>query len=263
MFSKHYQLADLLQTMSVMRDSQKGCAWTKLQTWSSLTEYTLEEVYELVDAIENKNTLDVKYELADLLNQVVFYAQIAKENKQFDFNDIIHVLTEKLIHRHPNVFADGKIQNVEALEKQWHEIKRKERDNIEQSELDNIALNLPALTMANKLQKKASNIGFDWDNIKDVFDKLVSEVSELEEVLLTDQERAQEELGDLMFSCVNLARHLKVDPESLMRRANKKFEQRFRGLEMALKTQGIDIKKATTQQLNELWEAQKKTLELR
>ncbi|WP_116963624.1 nucleoside triphosphate pyrophosphohydrolase [Fastidiosibacter lacustris] len=257
MSSDYYPLSDLLHVMQVMRDEEKGCAWTRSQTWYSLTEHTLEEAYELVDAIEHKNAIDVKYELADLLNQVIFYAQIAKEQKLFDFNDIVHVLTDKLIRRHPDVFGDGQIREIELLEKQWQQIKQKERGE-RQSELDEIALNLPALSMAKKLQMRASAVGFDWDNIEDVFDKLVSEVNELKQVLKVDEKKAQEELGDLMFSCVNLARHLKADPEMLLRGANKKFERRFRGIEIALKEKKRHIRDVSLDELNALWEAQKK-----
>lgn len=254
-----YQLSDLLGVMSALRDKDKGCAWSIEQTWQSLTEHTIEEAYELVDAIENHATdaVDaVKYELADLLNQVVFYAQIAKEQALFDFEDIVDALTQKLIARHPDVFAKGNIKDVEALERQWLDIKRRERGKLN-SELDGIALNLPALTIAKKMQTRASGVGFDWQKIEDVFAKLESEVSELKEVLLHDQEKAQEELGDLLFSCVNLARHLKADPEALMRQANQKFARRFRGVEAALKAQDRSMLDTDADELNRLWELQK------
>ncbi len=251
-----YQLTDLLEVMSALRDKDKGCAWSLEQTWQSLTEYTIEEAYELVDAIENQSTDAVKYELADLLNQVIFYAQIAKEQSLFDLEDIVDALTQKLIARHPDVFARGNIKDVEALERQWLDIKRRERGKLN-SELDGVALNLPALTIAKKMQIRASGVGFDWQKIEDVFAKLESEVSELKEVLLHDQEKAQEELGDLLFSCVNLARHLKADPEALMRQANQKFARRFRGVEAALKAQDRSMLKTDADELNRLWELQK------
>ena len=256
MTSKTYQLDDLLHVMATMRDLQKGCAWTRAQTWESLTEYTIEESYELVDAVENHDDSAVKYELADVLNQVVFYAQIAKERHLFDFHSVVDVLTKKLINRHPDVFAEGHLQNVEALEKQWQQIKRQEQGE-RQSELDGIAYNLPALTIAKKLQIRASVVGFDWQKIESVLAKLEREVVELKEVLMINQEKAQEELGNLMFSCVNLARHLKVDPEALMRRANKKFEKRFRGMETELKQQNRKISSLQPEELEVLWEEQK------
>ncbi|WP_192483586.1 MULTISPECIES: nucleoside triphosphate pyrophosphohydrolase [Cysteiniphilum] len=251
-----YQLTDLLEVMSALRDRDKGCAWSLEQTWQSLTEYTIEEAYELVDAIENHATDAVKYELADLLNQVIFYAQIAKEQSLFDLEDIVDALTQKLIVRHPDVFAKGNIKDVEALERQWLDIKRRERGKLN-SELDGIALNLPALTIAKKMQTRASGIGFDWQKIEDVFAKLESEVDELKEVLLHDQHKAQEELGDLLFSCVNLARHLKADPEALMRQANQKFARRFRGVEAVLKAQDRSMLDTDADELNRLWELQK------
>lgn len=251
-----YQLSDLLKVMSALRDKDEGCAWSLEQTWQSLTEHTIEEAYELVDAIENHSSDAVKYELADLLNQVVFYAQIAKEQAQFDFEDIVDALTQKLIARHPDVFAKGNIKDVEALERQWLDIKRHERGKLN-SELDGIALNLPALTVAKKIQTRASGVGFDWQKIEDVFTKLESEMGELKEVLLHDQGKAEEELGDLLFSCVNLARHLKADPEALMRQANQKFARRFRGVETALKAQDRSMLEADADELNRLWELQK------
>ncbi len=256
MSSKQYQLSDLLHVMATMRDKDKGCAWTIEQTWRTLTEYTIEEAYELVDAIEHHTTDFVKYELADLLNQIVFYVQIAKEEGLFDFDDIVDALTKKLIARHPNVFAAGQIKEVEALEKEWLEIKRKERGR-GQSELDGIALNMPAMLVAKKMQTRAASVGFDWHSIEDVFARLESEVEELKEVLLCDQKKAEEELGDLLFTCVNLARHLKADPEALMRQANHKFSTRFRGIEGALKQQNRSMLDANADELDALWEQQK------
>lgn len=253
-----YQLTDLLDVMSALRDKGTGCAWSLEQSWQSLTEHTIEEVYELVDAIENQSADAVKYELADLLNQIVFYAQIAKEQMLFDFGDIVDALTQKLIKRHPDVFAKGNIKDVEALERQWLTIQRRERGKLK-SELDGIALNLPALTVAKKMQIRASGVGFDWQKIEDVFAKVESEVHELKDVLLHDQEKAKEELGDLLFSCVNLARHLKVDPERLMRQANQKFSKRFRGVESALKAQNRSMLDADADELNILWELQKQS----
>ncbi|WP_440616238.1 nucleoside triphosphate pyrophosphohydrolase [Cysteiniphilum sp. 6C5] len=251
-----YQLSDLLDVMSALRDKNEGCAWSLAQTWQSLTEYTIEEAYELVDAIDNNSSEAVKYELADLLNQVVFYAQIAKEQALFEFGDIVDALARKLIERHPDVFDKGNIKDVETLEQQWLDIKRRERGKLN-SELDGIALNLPALTVAKKMQIRASGVGFDWQKIEDVFDKLESEVDELKEVLLHDQQKAQDELGDLLFSCVNLARHLKADPEMLMRQANQKFARRFRGVEAALKAQDLNMLDVDADELNRLWELQK------
>ncbi|WP_440682801.1 nucleoside triphosphate pyrophosphohydrolase [Cysteiniphilum halobium] len=250
-----YQVTDLLDVMSALRDKDTGCAWSLEQSWQSLTQYTIEEAYELVDAIENHSVDAVKYELADLLNQIVFYAQIAKEQALFDFGDIVDSLTKKLIERHPDVFAKGNIKDVEALERQWLDMKRYERGKLK-SELDDIALNLPALTIAKKIQTRASGVGFDWHKTEDVFAQLESEVQELKEVLF-DQEKAQEELGDLFFSCVNLARHLKADPEALMRQANQKFARRFRGVESALKEQNRSMLDVDADELNRLWTLQK------
>ncbi len=247
-----------------MRGSD-GCAWTKAQTFKSLTEHTLEEAYELVDAIEKNDMDELKGELADLLNQIVFYAQIAKEKQLFNFDDVINHLTDKLIRRHPDVFAQGNVQDVEALEKQWQEIKQQERlakkkktDQNKHSLLDDIAINLPALSMANKLQTRAASVGFDWENITDVMAKLESEVVELQEAL-AEENRAQilEELGDLMFSCVNLSRHLKADPEKVMRQANRKFKKRFQAMEQIVDAKKKSLKTISAAEFEILWQKQK------
>lgn len=256
MSSKKYQLIDLLDVMEAMRNQNTGCAWTRQQNWQSLTEHTIEESYELVDAIESDTPEAVKYELADLLNQIIFYAQIAKEDELFDFNDIVDALTKKLIERHPDVFAQGQVKDVDVLETQWLQIKRRERQH-HQSELDGIALNLPALTRAKKIQTRAAAVGFDFQKLEDVFAKLKSKMLELKEVLAVDRVKAQQELGDLMFSCVDLARHLKADPEALMRQANQQFSKRFQGVETTLKQRRRTIAETTVNELNILWELQK------
>jgi len=258
-----YKLNDLLDIMAKMRQS-KGCPWVKAQTLKTLTAHMLEEAYELVDVVENQCLENALIgELADLLNLIIFYAEIAKEQDLFDFDTIIDHLAKKLIRRHPDVFANGKLQSIDALEKQWQMIKQKERDQTAKqagktaaSVFDEIAVNLPALSMANKLQLRVSSIGFDWDNIADVMAHLVSEVNELQEVLL-DPQQAIEELGDLMFSCVNLSRHLKADPEQVLRQANKKFKQRFQGVEAALSQNNTSAENASLEELERLWQQEK------
>ena len=260
-FKRPFTLEHLLEVMEKMRDSSHGCAWTRGQDWQTLTEHTLEESYELIDAIDKGNKADIKGELADLLNQVVFYCQLAKEEGSFDIYEVIDYLTDKLIKRHPDVFADGEITDIKALEAQWHKIKRVERqqkNDDNNSLLDTIASIFPAMIKAKKIQQRASSIGFDWDDINDVFAKLKSEVSELEAVL-EDKDDAVEELGDLMFSCVNLARHLGVDPERVMRLANDKFTKRFKGLEKEAHRQGAALYDLDSEALEALWIKQKHT----
>lgn len=255
-----YKLDDLLQVMTRLRQNE-GCPWTKAQTLKTLTVHTLEEAYELVDVIEHQHSKDALIgELADILNLVVFYAEIAKEQHLFDFEALIDYLTKKLIRRHPDVFANGKLRDIDALEKQWQIIKQKERNQKARktvtSVFNEIATNLPALSMANKLQSRVASVGFDWNNIADVMAQLVSEVTELQQVLL-DPKKAIEELGDLMFSCVNLSRHLKADPEQVLRQANQKFKTRFQGMEAALSQNNKTVENTTLEELERLWKKQK------
>lgn len=261
--ARKYTLNDLLKIMEQLRHNE-GCSWVKAQTLKTLNAHLLEEAYELVDVIENQCTQnDLLGELADLLNLIIFYSEIAKEQGLFNFETIIDHLAKKLIRRHPDVFDNGKLRDIDALEKQWQIIKQKERDQQakqsgkhDTSVFDEIATNLPALSMANKLQLRVSSIGFDWDNIADVMAHLVSEVNELQEVL-SDRTKALEELGDLMFSCVNLSRHLKADPEEVLRQANQKFKQRFQGVEAALSQKNISPESASLEELEQLWQQQK------
>ena len=250
------EISELLEVMQIMRDPQKGCAWTRAQTNESLIRHTIEEAYEVAETIESGHLNNLKGELADLLNQVIFYAQIAKESNHFDFKSIVMHLKQKLIDRHPDVFAQQKNQSVKFLEDQWESIKKQERKP-SKSILDEIAHNLPALSVANKLQMRASTVGFDWTNKQEVLAKLKSEVLELEEAFCKENENENEileELGDVMFSCVNLARHMKADSEQVMRRANRKFESRFRALEREFQKQGQKIEEATSDQLELVWE---------
>jgi ATP diphosphatase len=257
--NKKDKLQKLLNVMETMRNGDPSCAWTKAQTWHSLVRHTIEEAYEVAYSIEQNSTDDVKAELADLLNQVIFYAQIAKEEGLFDFYDVIECLTEKLIKRHPNVFLNDHENDIELLEKKWEEIKkneRKEKGLI--SILDDIVPNLPALSIANKLQVRASSVGFDWSEKEDVFKQLKSEVLELEEALVQDNhDEILKETGDILFACVNLIRHLKADPEQVMRQANDKFQRRFRFIEESLKNNHQSLKETSIDEMEKLWQKAK------
>ena len=230
-----YSLDDLLTIMSAMRDEKSGCKWTQKQTWQSLVHHTIEEAYEIVDAVEKGDSADVKSELADMLNQIIFYSQIAKENHDFDFYDIVTFLAKKLISRHPNVFLrDGsETLTYGELEQQWEEIKNQEKHGKSiESILDGIVPSLSALSYAQKLQKKASSIGFDWSSSLGILPKLDEEMQEFKAAYSQDNvSQALEEIGDIMFTCVNLIRHLGADAETVMRKASKKFDARFRRLE--------------------------------
>lgn len=258
--SEKYSLDDLIYLMSRLRDPDTGCPWDLKQTYQSITAYTLEEVYEVVDAIDRNDLEHLSEELGDLLFQVVFYCQLAAEEGQFTFDQVVSKITSKLIRRHPHVFPDGTLQSLrsEAIDEQtvkdnWQAVKQQERqDKGEHGLLDDVPLALPALARAVKLQKRAASVGFDWPNAAPVIDKVKEELQELqEEIIDGDQQRAEEELGDLLFSCVNLARHLSIDPEKALSLANKKFKQRFEGLEEA-----IDFKhqSPSAKQLEDAWQ---------
>ncbi|MFZ9036304.1 MAG: nucleoside triphosphate pyrophosphohydrolase [Francisellaceae bacterium] len=251
-----YTLEDLLEIMHIMRGCH-GCAWTQAQTFGSLTPHIIEEAYELVDAIESGDKMQIKAELADILNQIVFYASIAEEKQYFNFAEIIDYLAEKLIRRHPDVFADGEVMDYQELEVQWQQIKKKERRQKNQNDdsiLADIAKTMPAVSIANKLQTRAASVNFDWSRIDDVMAQLRNEIVEFEEALVrNDREHAVEELGDLMFCCVNLSRHLKADPEQVLRAANHKFERRFRLMEKIAKLEGKKLEHCSDDEFQSLW----------
>lgn len=228
--STFYGVADLLDVMARLRDPEAGCPWDIDQTFRSIVPSTVEEVYELVDAIEREDWDHVAEELGDVMFQVVFYAQLGKEQGRFDFNQVVHTLTEKLIRRHPHVFATQSEKiSQDDVKKQWEAIKQQERSQKQKlGVLDDIPRALPALTRAQKLTKRAASVGFDWPNISQVLAQLKSEIEELEEAIASgDQRHSAEELGDLLLCGANLARHLKVDAEQCLRESNAKFERRF------------------------------------
>ena len=257
-----YGIEDLRYLMRRLRDPKSGCPWDLKQNFQSLTSHTIEEAYEVVDAIEQDDMSHLSEELGDLLFQIIFYSQLAEEQSQFSFDDIISTITQKLIRRHPHVFPEGTIESsrvsladaeIVEIKRVWEEIKRQERtDKGVGKTLDDIPLALPALNRALKLQKRAANVGFDWSDIKPVIEKINEEVIELEvEIKRGDKVRMADELGDLLFSCVNLARHLKLDPETSLRGANHKFKRRFESMELlAGKTK---IEDHSADQLELLW----------
>ena len=265
------RLDQLLAIMQRLRDPETGCPWDKKQTFESVVPHTIEEVYELADAIELQDFSDLKGELGDLLFQVVFYAQIAKEQGLFEFSDILETLNEKLVRRHPHVFSETDFEDEQAVHENWEAEKQKERlqkaNEMKQQEsiLDNIPLALPALNRAYKIQKRCSNVGFDWSELEPVVSKIHEEIDEvLVEVKRTDlsdeqkQVRIEDELGDLLFANVNLVRHLNANPETVLRQANKKFEKRFRLVELEVLKQGKQINECSLMELDEIWELVKK-----
>ena len=252
----------LLEVMRRLRDPQAGCPWDREQTYRSLVPHTLEEAYEVADAIEQDDLQHLPDELGDLLFQVVFYAQIAQEEGRFDFEDVARGICDKLVRRHPHVFADATIDSAEEQTQAWEEHKRRERDRkatqAQAGTLEGVSLALPALVRAAKLQRRAARVGFDWPEVEGVFAKVREELAELDTELQAEAtpERLAEELGDLLFSCVNLARHLNVEPEAALRTANLKFEQRFRHIEAELQASG-GVEQASLQEMDAAWEAAK------
>lgn len=267
MNNKQYQLSDLLAVMQRLRDPRSGCPWDVQQNFASIAPHTLEECYELVDAIERDDLPQVREELGDVLFQVIFYAQLGDEQAQFNFGDLVDGLVEKLVRRHPHVFPDGDLQSrvatdntaVERVKLNWERIKQEERVAKQQTGvLDDVPVALPALSRAVKLQKRAARVGFDWDSWRAVMVKLDEEKLELEEAIASgDAEKIADELGDLLFCGVNLARFLDVDPEAALRACNRKFERRFRFIEQALAAQGRTPEQASLTEMETLWGAAK------
>lgn len=263
---KSSNIEQLLNIMQQLRDPERGCPWDRKQTFESIVSHTIEEAYEVAAAIEQKDFNELKGELGDLLFQVVFYAQMAKEQNLFEFKDIIETLSEKLIRRHPHVFAQTEFADEQAVHANWEAEKEKERaskaqaENKVESALDNIPAALPALNRAYKIQKRCANVGFDWKTLAPVIAKIKEEIDEvLVEVqrddLSTEQKQAriEDELGDLLFANVNLVRHLHCNPEQVLRQANSKFEKRFRLVELELLKQGKLITDCTLDELEAIW----------
>ncbi len=250
----------LLDIMARLRDPDKGCPWDLGQDFSTIAPHTIEEAYEVADAIEGNDMAALRDELGDLLFQVVFYAQMGRERGVFDFDAIVTAITEKMIRRHPHIFADASIESAAAQTKSWEKLKAEERrarhgTAHEPSALDGVVTGLPALTRALKLQTRAARVGFDWPHVEQVFDKLFEEISELRQAFgePAQMEMVAEELGDVLFVCANLARHGGVDPESALRKANKKFERRFKRIEELLAENGKRPEDSDLAEMDSLW----------
>ena len=250
----------LLTIMSRLRDPQGGCPWDLKQHYASIVPYTLEEAYEVADAIAREDFDELKDELGDLLFQVVFYAQIAKEEGRFEFEDCVAAICDKLERRHPHVFGDSRAEDADTVLKNWEALKSTERKDVGQhSVLDNIPQAMPALSRANKLQKRCANVGFDWPTVEGCWDKVKEEILEVEQTDAGSAELA-EELGDLMFALVNVVRKHKLDPEAVLRAANSKFERRFRAVEQTLASKGQSPEQSTLYEMEAIWQQVKRQL---
>lgn len=266
-----YGLADLLYLMGRLRDPRHGCPWDLQQDYQSLVPHTLEEAYEVADAVERGDFTQLRGELGDLLFQVVYYSQLAAEEQRFDFAAVVDAIVGKLVRRHPHVFAEGDlyaepgaaVAALPVIQRRWEDIKAEERAESagalqQPSLLDDVPKALPALGRAAKLQKRAAHGGFDWPQVPPVVSQVREELDELlRAVAENDRDGQQEELGDLLFMLVHLARHLQQDPEVALRRANEKFERRFRYMERALHEGGGSVERASLAQLERLWQQAK------
>lgn len=245
----------LLEIMRALRDPDTGCPWDAAQDFSTIAPYTIEEAYEVADAIEREDFDELRSELGDLLFQVVFYAQMASEKGYFDFEDVAQGISDKLTRRHPHVFGSAEERSVGQIDGGWEEIKEQERaDADDKSALAGVAKALPALKRAQKLGKRAARVGFDWPDRVGVSEKIHEELEELDAAVGSrDTGRIEDELGDVLFAVVNLARHVDVDPEKALSGSSLKFEQRFRAMEADLEAAGIDIRKLTLEELDLHW----------
>lgn len=252
----------LLEIMAKLRNPDGGCPWDVEQDFASIAPYTIEEAYEVADAISRDDMDGLKSELGDLLFQVVFHAQMAKEAGHFDYDDVAGAVSDKMVRRHPHVFGDANVRSAVAQTNAWEEMKAEERrKNPDSSVLADVPVALPALTRAEKLQKRAARVGFDWDKAEDVLDKIKEEIAEIEAEADApggiSMDAMSEEIGDLMFACANLARKWGIDPETALRLGNEKFERRFRDMEQRFDADGVAMKDTSLDVMEDAWQAVK------
>jgi len=264
-------ISRLIEIMAALRNPETGCPWDIVQTFETIKPYTIEEAYEVSDAIERNDMDDLCEELGDLLLQVVFHARMAEEVGEFSFGDVVEAITRKMIRRHPHVFARSDADTPDAVKKQWDDIKQAEKreraerrskrglgEDFKAGFLGSVQRSFPALTEALKLQERAAKVGFDWSAPEPILDKIEEEIGELRVALADgDQAKVSDELGDLIFAVVNIGRHVKADPEDSLRGTNTKFRRRFNHIETVLDAEGETLEAASLERMEEIWQAAK------
>lgn len=258
MKKEKYTFNDLLEIMERLR-GEDGCPWDREQTHESLKKYLIEETYEVLDAIESKNSDDILEELGDVLLQVIFHSQIGKEEGTFTIDDVIDSICNKMISRHVHVFGDTKVDTADEVLEVWEKVKKKEKGNKTQTEtMIKIPKGMPALLRSYKVQEKASQVGFDWDSVDGAFDKVEEEIKEFKyEYMLQKSERIRSEMGDILFSLVNVCRFLKIQPELVLAQTTEKFIKRFDYVEKTANKQGRELKEMSLEQMDKLWDEAK------
>lgn len=256
-------LSKLIDVMAQLRTPVTGCPWDLEQNFSTIAPYTIEEAYEVADAIQRDDMAGLKDELGDLLLQVVFHARMAEEEGLFAFDDVAASIAEKMIRRHPHVFGDQERGDADAVTETWEQVKARERQEKgeDESALDGVAIALPALMRAEKLTKRAARVGFTWPDVAQVFDKLQEEIGEVQEVIAqgADPDRLEDEIGDMLFVVANIARTLGVDPEKALERCNRKFTSRFQLMEKALTADGSALSDHTLEEMDAAWDEAKRS----
>jgi len=248
-----YSIEDLLDVMSELRNK---CPWDQKQTFDTLKKLTIEETYELVDAIDKKKYDDIKDELGDLLLHIIFYSKIASENKKFNFNDVLNSLIEKLIYRHPHVYGEIKVSSIDEVKKNWERLKVKDKNK---GILSGVPNHLPSLIKAHRVQDKVASIGFDFPNVKDTVDKIKEEFEEFNSALLSqNKSEIEDEFGDILFSLINYSRHIGIDSDESLKKSIQKFIDRFNKVEKILKSKNLDFDNCSDEELNNFWNDVKK-----
>ncbi len=254
MYTKKEKLEIFAKLIDIMDQLREQCPWDREQTFESLRNLTIEETYELSEAILEKDFTKIKKELGDLLLHIVFYSRIASENKKFDIGDVMHSLNEKLIFRHPHVFGDVKVDNSQNVKENWEEIKMREGND---SVLGGVPSGLPAMIKANRIQEKVSAVGFDWSRKEQVWDKVSEELEEAKQVAGFNKDKTEEEIGDLLFSVINAARLYSIDPETALEKTNRKFITRFNYLEQQTIKKGKNLRSMALAEMDKIWEKAK------